>query len=135
MSKSFFIFKDRVENYVGPNALHGVNPENVVGGDEAMLLCGEGFCKVAVGFTPAEQYQMIDLIHKMEKLMGDSWARQNPAPATPVPPGTSPYDPARFSSGKAAPKTGHTCARCQSYNEYASANRPDGTYVCFGCRP
>lgn len=26
------------------------------------------------------------------------------------------------------------CARCGILNEYADANRPDGTYVCFECR-
>ncbi len=27
-------------------------------------------------------------------------------------------------------KTGHTCTRCGEYNDYASANQPNGTYVC-----
>ena len=30
--------------------------------------------------------------------------------------------------------TGHRCNRCKSFNEYAAANRPDGTYVCYECR-
>ena len=31
-------------------------------------------------------------------------------------------------------KTGFNCSRCQRLNEYASSNRPDGTYICYECR-
>lgn len=29
---------------------------------------------------------------------------------------------------------GHNCHRCNSRNDYAAANQPNGTYLCFECR-
>lgn len=31
-------------------------------------------------------------------------------------------------------KTGHNCSKCNTLNEFAESNRPDGTYLCFECR-
>ncbi len=31
-------------------------------------------------------------------------------------------------------KTGYNCKRCNSKNDYACSNQPDGSYVCFECR-
>lgn len=31
-------------------------------------------------------------------------------------------------------RTGFNCRQCNSRNDYAHANQPDGTYVCFECR-
>lgn len=30
--------------------------------------------------------------------------------------------------------SGHNCNRCNTYNEYAESNQPDGTYKCYNCR-
>ncbi len=30
--------------------------------------------------------------------------------------------------------TGFSCKRCNQQNDYAEANQPDGSYVCFNCR-
>ena len=30
--------------------------------------------------------------------------------------------------------TGHKCTGCGTFNEYAEANRADGSYLCFECR-
>lgn len=37
--------------------------------------------------------------------------------------------------GGASVPTGHNCSRCGTHNEYAAPNQPDGSYVCYGCRP
>ncbi len=31
-------------------------------------------------------------------------------------------------------KTGYNCIKCNFKNDYACANKPDGTYLCFNCR-
>ena len=33
-----------------------------------------------------------------------------------------------------ATTSGATCRKCQTTNEYAYADNPDGTYECYGCR-
>ncbi len=35
---------------------------------------------------------------------------------------------------KVSKDTGFNCSRCNERNEYAEANQPDGTYLCYGCR-
>jgi hypothetical protein len=35
---------------------------------------------------------------------------------------------------KGVAKTGFNCKRCNEKNDYAAANQPDGSYVCFNCR-
>lgn len=29
---------------------------------------------------------------------------------------------------------GLNCTKCKSFNAYAEANQPDGTYICYSCR-
>lgn len=31
-------------------------------------------------------------------------------------------------------KTGYNCSQCNFKNDYARANQPNGTYLCFNCR-
>lgn len=38
--------------------------------------------------------------------------------------------------GKAtvAVNSGHSCKKCNEFNDYADSNQPDGSYVCYRCR-
>lgn len=44
--------------------------------------------------------------------------------------------PARNTGRLPSAKTGHHCKNktCNQFNEYAAANQPDGSYLCFNCR-
>lgn len=50
----------------------------------------------------------------------------------------NPHPTLFFERPAGAPKpevqTGFNCRQCNSRNDYAHANQPDGTYVCFECR-
>lgn len=63
--------------------------------------------------------------------------RKSPwAPPIPVVNGGTGKDPSNRATQVTTPMAtyGFNCSRCNSRNDYATPNRPDGTYVCFECR-
>lgn len=37
-------------------------------------------------------------------------------------------------AAKVKKSVGCTCKKCKTFNEYAEANQPDDTFICYGCR-
>lgn len=35
---------------------------------------------------------------------------------------------------KQAVSAGCSCSKCKDFNEYAEANQPDGSFICYACR-
>lgn len=94
-------------------------------------------------FNQPEIQTLIDIKAQLKFLFETAEARRN-ANAPPPPPMTGMaawLPPAGNTVPVGAPTqlpppppTGFSCSRCQTFNEYACANQPDGTYRCFGCR-
>lgn len=53
----------------------------------------------------------------------------------PMPDAAKPiYDRLPEEENKNNSGAGCTCRKCGNYNEYAEANQPDGSFVCFSCK-
>jgi hypothetical protein len=91
---------------------------------------GNWGCQVSQGFGPYGN-------NTPQTAPGTLWGiKRNTDPVTPV--GAGPYrgGPPTKDTTKAIPVAaiGHNCRKCNQRNDYASANQPDGTYICFNCR-
>ena len=147
---SFFIVAQKADNFSievrSGGGLYTVGP------DHAIFFLGKAAHDTWGNFDVKELDEWYDLVDRMEMLLERAAARQLamlalPTPASPAQPvavasstavlrGMYPQKAHKYTGPTLSPPapTGLSCSRCNNHNEYAQANQPDGTYMCYGCR-
>lgn len=112
-----YVWSDSVDTFRTP-----VTMSSVICSDEIAVIVGADYKEFWSLMSESERDKWSDLKGDIADLI-ESVMRNAAAPVT--------VQPAAILYGH----TGHTCAKCKTFNEYAASNQPDGSYVCFGCRP